>query len=190
MTGQQERLPLKFELPTRSVPELINYTPAPLSPAARPRKILSRLPCCRSRRLLEFDARIALFDPDGATRELLSSLGIACQGIEAGTDLSAYDILIVGKSALKLDGAAPSIDRVRDGLKVIVFEQTAQVLEKRLGFRVQEFGLRQVFPRIPDHPVLSGVAVDTLRDWRGEATILSRQLDYQLRPLWPDGPLV
>ena len=30
-----------------------------------------------------------------------------------------------------------------------MFEQTAEVLEKRFGFRVQEYGLRQVFPRVP-----------------------------------------
>ena len=35
---------------------------------------------------------------------------------------------------------------MREGLKVVVFEQTADVLEKRLGFRVAEYGLRCVFP--------------------------------------------
>ncbi len=90
-------------------------------------------------------------------------------------DLSAYDILIVGKSALTVDGPAPGIGRVRDGLKVIVFEQTSEVLEKRLGFRVTEYGLRQVFPRMADHPLLAGIAAEHLRDWRGEATILPPQ---------------
>ncbi len=63
------------------------------------------------------------------------------------TDLSGYDMLIVGKAALTVDGPAPDIGRVREGLKVIVFEQTAAVLEKRLGFRVDgvrpEAGLRR-----------------------------------------------
>ena len=45
---------------------------------------------------------------------------------------------------------------LRDGLKVIVFEQTAEALEKRLGFRVAEYGLRRVFCRIPEHPLLAG----------------------------------
>ncbi len=188
MTGQQERLPLKFELPHALGPGTYQLRARASFASGETQEDSLAVHVLPIKKAPRVDARIALFDPDGATRELLSSLGIACQGIEAGTDLTGYDILIVGKSALKLDGAAPSIDRVRDGLKVIVFEQTAQVLEKRLGFRVQEFGLRQVFPRIPDHPVLSGVAVDTLRDWRGEATILSRQLDYQLRPRF--GPTV
>ena len=38
-----------------------------------------------------------------------------------------------------------------------VFEQTAEVLEQRFGFRVAQYGLRQVFPRIPDHPLLAGL---------------------------------
>jgi len=41
---------------------------------------------------------------------------------------------------------------VRDGLKVVVFEQTSEVLESGSGFRVAEYGLRQVFKRVPDHP--------------------------------------
>ena len=38
-------------------------------------------------------------------------------------------------------------------MKVIVFEQTGDVLEKRFGFRVAEYGLRWVFQRVPDHPL-------------------------------------
>ncbi len=94
----------------------------------------------------------------------------------------AYDMLIVGKAALTVDGPAPDIGRVREGLKVIVFEQTADVLEKRFGFRVEEYGLRQVFPRVPDHPLLAGIGREYLRDWRGEATILPPRLKYEMRP--------
>jgi len=70
------------------------------------------------------------------------------------------------------------LGRVREGLKVIVFEQTAEALEKRLGFRIAEYGLRQVFPRVPDHPLLAGLELEHLRDWRGSATILPPRLDY------------
>src|SRR5262249_35705296 len=72
--------------------------------------------------------------------------------------------------------------RVRDGLKVIVFEQTAAVLEQRFGFRVAEYGLRQVFRRVPDHPLLAGLDAGHLRDLRGEATLLPSRLRYTLRP--------
>ena len=62
------------------------------------------------------------------------------------------------------------------------------VLEKRLGFRVAEYGLRQVFPRSAHHPLLDGLAEIHLRDWRGEATILPARLDYEMRPRY--GPTV
>jgi beta-galactosidase len=62
-------------------------------------------------------------------------------------------------------------------LRVLMFEQRADVLERRLGFRVQEYGLRQVFRRIPDHPTLAGLDAESLRDWRGEATILPPRVD-------------
>jgi hypothetical protein len=61
-------------------------------------------------------------------------------------------------------------------------------LEKRLGFRVVEYGLRQVFPRVPDHPLLTGLATDHLGDWRGEATLLPPRLSYEMRPM--HGPTV
>jgi hypothetical protein len=96
--------------------------------------------------------------------------------------------LIVGRGALTVEGPAPDIKRVRDGLKVLLFEQSSAALEKRLGFRVEEYGLRRVFPRIPDHPALAGLSATELRDWRGEATLLPRQLQYQERPQY--GPTV
>ncbi len=102
--------------------------------------------------------------------------------MDAKTDLAKFDVLIVGKEALTPDGPGPNVDRVRDGLKVIVFEQTAQVLEQRFGFRVTEYGLRNVFPRVPDHPLLAGLKADHLHDWRGAATLLPPQLTYTMRP--------
>ena len=127
-------------------------------------------------------ARIALFDPPGETTALLKSLGVEARSVNADADLSGVDLLVIGKAALTADGPAPRLDRVRDGLKVVVFEQTAEALERRLGFRVAEYGLRQVFPRVPDHPILAGLGVEHLRDWRGEATILPPRLEYEPDP--------
>jgi hypothetical protein len=134
------------------------------------------------------DARIAVFDPRGETTALMTTMGIPFESVGADAELSAVDILIVGKASLRVDGRAPAIGRVRDGLKVVVFEQQSTVLEKRLGFRVEEYGLRQVFPRLSNHPLLNGLAADQLRDWRGEATILPPRLDYEMRPRY--GPTV
>src|SRR5690606_10266324 len=74
------------------------------------------------------------------------------------------------------------------GLKVIVFEQSSEVLERRLGFRVAEYGLRQVFRRIPDHPLLTGLRDEHLRDWRGDATLVPARRGGEARPRY--GPTV
>lgn len=133
-------------------------------------------------------ARIALFDPKGDTAQLLAGLGVRCEPVEAGADLAPFSLLIVGRGALTRGGAAPDLARVANGLKVIVFEQTAEALEQRLGFRVAEYGLRRAYPRVPDHPLLAGVAAEQLRDWRGSATLQPPRLTYEMRPRY--GPTV
>ena len=144
------------------------------------------IPCCRSRRLLELTRGSLCLIPT-VQPEAALGLGIACQGIEAGTDLSGYDILIVGKSAL-----SSMVLRHPSTAFETVSKSSSSNRPRRCSKNGSDFASKnwvaQVFPRIPNHPILSGVAVDTLRDWRGEGTILSRQLDYQLRPRY--GPTV
>ncbi|MCH5374752.1 MAG: hypothetical protein JJ992_12320, partial [Planctomycetes bacterium] len=133
---------------------------------------------------------IALFDPQGETGKLLASLGVHCPFGWTGEDTSGNDLVIIGKGALTADGPAPDLRRVPEGLKVLVFEQTSEALEKRLGFRVQEYGLRRVFPRVADHPALAGVGPEHLRDWRGEATLVAPRLDYELSDRYNGAPVV
>ncbi len=188
-TGQQARVPIRFALPAALPPgryDLGATVKFSTGETQRDSVTIDVLPPAPAP--LKTDTRIALFDPKGETAALLKSLGIACERIDIDADLSSYDLLVVGKAALAVDGPAPRIDRVRDGLKVIVFEQTAAVLEERLGFRVAEYGLRQVFPRVRDHPMLSGMDAEHLRDWRGESTTLPPRLAYELRPRY--GPTV
>ena len=114
-------------------------------------------------------AAIALFDPKRETEKLLTRLNIRFDRVDADADLSRFKILVVGKEAISPSGPAPDVLRVRDGLKVVVFEQSAKALEQRLGFRVAEYGLRKVFARAPDHPALAELTADQLGDWRGAA---------------------
>jgi hypothetical protein len=187
-TGEQERVPLRFALPATLAPgqyELkasVRFNNGETQTDSFAVHVLPRP------RAPKMNGRIALFDPKGETGELLDRIGVRCRRIDAGSDLAAFDTLIVGKAALTTSGAAPDIARVRGGLKVLMFEQTAAVLESRFGFRVAEYGLRRVFPRVPDHPALAGIAAEHWRDWRGEATILPPRLDYTLRPRY--GPTV
>ncbi len=198
-TGQQQRIPLSFALPAAlaagryDLRATVTFNTGETQQDSFAIDVLTRSPASIAGKLDDAGPatavqRIALFDPKGETKRLLDAIGIACHPIDADAELSAYDTLIVGKSALTVDGPAPNIDRVRQGLKVIVFEQGSQVLEKRLGFRVEEYGLRQVFPRLKSHPLLAGIRAEHLHDWRGEATILPPRLAYEFRPRY--GPTV
>jgi hypothetical protein len=134
--------------------------------------------------------RVAVWDPQGETAALLGDLGVGFERVGPDATLSGFEVLVIGKQALTVDGPGPDLGAVRAGLKVLVFEQTAAVLERRLGFRVAEYGLRNVFPRVPDHPVLAGLQAVHLRDWRGEATLLSPRLKYELNPKFNGAPTV
>ena len=186
-TGDQARVPLRCELPNGLPPgsyEIRLTARFGAGETQEDRFAVNVLPPVAP----VAPAKIALFDPKGETATLLETIGARAQRISANADLAPYDILVVGKAALTVDGPAPDIRHVRDGLKVILFEQTSDVLEKRIGFRVEEYGLRQLFPRVPDHPILAGVKSENLRDWRGSATILPPRLKYEMRPRY--GPTV
>ena len=60
----------------------------------------------------------------------------------------------------------------------MVFEQSFEAVEKRLGFRAQEYGLRRAFTRVPGHPLLEGITDANLHDWQGEATLLPETMDW------------
>ena len=145
------------------------------------------LPPCES---LVTKSEIGLFDPIGETGQWLRQVGVKFVDVTSETDLSATQLLIIGKGAITVDGTLPDLSRVRDGLKVVVFEQTPEALEQRLGFRVAAYGLREVFSRVPEHPVLRGIGAKTLCDWRGAGTILPSRLDYMPVSHFSDAPTV
>jgi len=189
-TGEQERIPLRFELPAALIPGKYDLSATfkfgngetqtdSFSIHVMPRPQAPRV-----------GGKIALFDPKGQTGKLLDRMRIRYRPVNAKDNLSSYDILIVGKSALTVEGQAPDIARVRNGLKVLMFEQTSDVLEKRFGLRVAEYGLRWVFKRVPYHPLLAGIEAEHLRNWRGEATILPPRLEYELSPRFNGAPTI
>ncbi len=177
-TGQQARLPLSFALPAQTPPGRYELSATVKFSNGETQTDTFAIDVMPRPGALAAGSKIALFDPKGESAKLLHSLGIQCAPVDANADLSAYDTLIVGKAALDMNSPAPDITRVRDGLKVIMFEQTSQVLEQRFGFRVEEQGLRWVFKRVPDHPLLAGIEDENLRNWRGSATLLPPVLQY------------
>jgi len=189
-TGRQTRILLRFALPAAVGPGEYKLSARAVFDTGETQQDDFTIHVLPSRPPPRVEAKVALFDPKGETTELLKAIGIHFDAVGTEANLSPYGVLIVGKAALTVDGPAPDIGRVRDGLKVIMFEQTAEVLEKRLGFRVAEYGLRQVFPRVPDHPALAGLQTEYLRDWHGQATILPPQLKYELNPKFNGAPTV
>jgi beta-galactosidase len=187
-TGQQRRITLRFKLPGNLAPGKYELSATFKFDTGQVQTDSFSIDILPHLKTLKVGGKIALFDPKGQTSKLLSKMGVRYQPVEEKTDLSAYDILVVGRSALTLKNPAPDIKQVREGLKVVIFEQTPDVLEKRFGFRVAAYGLRQVFKRVPDHPLLKGIEAENLHDWRGEATIVPSRLEYEMRPRY--GPTV
>jgi len=203
-TGQQARIPVRIALPDDLAPGIRELT---MTARFRPAdgnaawteemqedrlsvRVLPRPVAFEPGAVLGDPARVALFDPSGETGKLLASLGVRCRSIAAEANLDGCDLLVIGRGALSAEGPAPDISRVCDGLKVLVFEQTSEALEKRLGFRVIEYGLRNVVARVPDHPLLAGLAEQHLRDWRGEATLVPPRLDSEPSTRYNGAPSV
>jgi beta-galactosidase/beta-glucuronidase len=187
-TGEQERILLRFDLPATLAAGTYEITAGVRFGNGQTQNDALSIHLLPPPTSGPTEAKIALLDPKGETAKWLAKSKIPFEVVESTTDLAPYDVLVIGKGALSLDGPGPDVRRVRDGLRVLVFEQTARVLEQRFGFRVVEYGLRQVFQRVPDHPALAGLGDQHLRDWRGEATLLPPRLDYTLRPRY--GPTV
>jgi len=192
--GQQQRIPLWFELPGKLASGRYELNATVGFSTGETQEDSFSIDVVPRPTVPRVDAKIALFDPEttplwmGETAKLLDGMGVPYRHVGPEADLSAYDVLVVAKNAMTVHGPAPDVRRVRHGLKVLLFEQTPEVLEKRFGFRVAAYGLRRVFKRVPNHPVLAGIAEEHLRDWRGEATILPPREQLRLSPEFNEAP--
>ncbi len=179
-TGQLGRIPIRISLPANLAVGTYPLTMKMAPGSGEIQEDTFEIHVLPPRPAVRVRTKVAVFDPKGETAELLRALGVQSAAVKADADLKGYDVLVVGKGALTLDAPAPDITGVRDGLKVVMFEQTSDVLEKRFGFRVQEYGLRRLFARVPDHPLLGGLKNENLHDWQGEATIVPPRLEYEM----------
>ena len=104
---------------------------------------------------------VALFDPEGTAKPVLEAIGVKPVAVTAAPKSG---ILVIGRNAYaKLPFR---LDSVLDaGVKVVMLEQDTDTL-KKLGFRIQEFGLRELFATAPEFTGLD------FTDWRGDATML------------------
>jgi len=177
-TGRQLRLPIEFHLPAQLEPGPYTIALEARFDTGAVQHDEFTIHVLPGRNPPRTAATVFLFDPKGETAALLKRLGVDYVVAEPDAPIRSSDILIVGKGALTVHGPAPDVSGVRNGLRVLVFEQTPDVLEKRLGFRIAEYGLRKVFPRVPDHPALAGLQQQHLENWRGEATIVPPRMKY------------
>lgn len=118
-----------------------------------------------------------LYDPKGETKAMFTRLGIAFMETDpARLPLAWCKKIIVGRGCLTRE----LFDRTllpfaRIGGRILVFEQDQPTLES-IGFRVQTYGLRNVFPRFWD-PLIPGLSPERLRDWAGASTLVPHYFD-------------
>ncbi len=177
--GQQKHIPIRIQIVENTTPGKHTLSATVRFNGAEIQKDTFDIHVGAPPARLSSTAKIALFDPHGDTSKDLNGK-VAVKVVNAGDDLAGFDVLIIGKAALTRDGLCPNLSRVKDGLKVVMMEQTPETLEQRFGFRTAAYGLRQVFRRLPDHPALAGLDNDQLQDWRGEATTLPPRLNYTI----------
>ena len=117
---------------------------------------------------------LLLCDPVGLTAKAFDRLGIAYGRTDGRTALPDAARLVVGRGALTRtlfhDVVVPAARRRG---RVLIFEQDKETLES-IGFRAQNYGLRNAFARYPEPRLaLTGAK---LRDWNGAATLIPTHL--------------
>lgn len=115
--------------------------------------------------LVGFDGKVALFDPDGLSANVLEGLGIRYAKISAPGDLvplKDLSLLVIAKGAAGRFSLTPLADRVKAGLNIIVLPQDASTW-KAFGLRPMDAMSRILWPR--DSSL--GLSDDMLAYWRG-----------------------
>ncbi|MFW5856259.1 MAG: hypothetical protein ACOCX4_00140 [Planctomycetota bacterium] len=113
---------------------------------------------------------VTILDPRGDTTRMLKKRGVNVTPLRDG-ETPADGVLVIGREALSGRRTLPyTAGQIADGLRVVVFEQHCRPLGA-LGFRHEDMGPRQVFARMPEHPVVADLQPEALRDWRGDGTL-------------------
>lgn len=107
---------------------------------------------------------VELIDPSGEGGKVLDALGVKYRKIASVAEVSGDATrLVVGRDALEkisLDSLAP---RVAEGLRIFIMRQSPEIWQ-RMGFRVQDLMVREVFAR---DQAFADLPQDALREWRG-----------------------
>ncbi len=122
-------------------------------------------------------AKIALIDPEFATRTMMERLGIPFTLLNFGEDLTDYQLVIVGRRAMSYERAyrTSGFDIARaleSGINVLMMGQKEDVLRNRFGFRTEYIGSRFVYIRDTYNPIFKGLIDRDFRNWRGSASLV------------------
>jgi hypothetical protein len=115
-------------------------------------------------------APVFVYDPEGTAKAMLSAMGVPFT--DAATDGIAWPtdrLLVLGRRALAKPLPDPIVNAARSGPTLVLEQDTATL--RKLGFRVQEHGLRNLFALDPAFDPID------LADWRGRSTLLPETLD-------------
>lgn len=138
---------------------------------------------------LYLSGRWAIYDPSGRTKRWIAGLGVAATDWKPGVSLEQFDVLLIGREALKIGTSTPyAAQDIERGLRVVIFEQQPAVWEM-LGFELAGNMARYVFARDLDGPVLKGLEPADLINWRGSPDLLpegrlTRTVEHQRAPKW------
>ncbi|MGI5868830.1 MAG: hypothetical protein ACOX9C_05230 [Kiritimatiellia bacterium] len=117
---------------------------------------------------VEFAGKVALFDPDGASENVLKALGIDYKKI-TGPEQVTDDVaaLVIGKNgADRMPLTSFATRLATDNFAIVVLPQTADTW-RALGLRPMDTMSRILFLRDRDNAAFAGVSDDMLQYWRG-----------------------
>ena len=124
-------------------------------------------------------SEVVLFDPEHSAETLLRRLGIPFRTYKTGEKLPANAILLIGRDGLdRFPGDFGGIASA--GTRILLLEQSHNVLWNRLGIRSTEYGLRRLFALDPE---FRGEPLD---NWRGSST---NAAPFQARSEWCELPI-
>ena len=116
-----------------------------------------------------------IYDPKGKTTLAIKQIGISIAQVDKeGTLSKDLKVLIIGAEALSENTPIffkDLAERIKEGMQVIFFEQTGEVLERIFGLRTITRGTRQVWIRDREHPFMKDLKNEDLGDWRGKTTL-------------------
>jgi beta-galactosidase len=137
--------------------------------------------------------KMYLFDPQGKTADLLKSLGADVAPWTGEASSADRPLLVIGRQALSgvatADGKPPTGGKplpadlekfVSAGGHVLIMGQDPDWMRKAFGFRVNRQVSRRFFPVMADHPIVTGLDADDLRDWAGAGSLIEARPTYPL----------